>query len=353
MHPILAHIRHLALYLAAALTVGALVSAGLEAGGDRLWPALLVFLPATLAYALLCLSSWYICRAFPLTGGTSLVRLLFVHALASTLASSFWGGATNGWARLMDGVVGGQQASALLDGRGPAIFLTGALVYWLGSTVHYLIIALETSREAERRSLEHHLLAKEAELKALRAQIDPHFMFNSLHSISALTSTDPAAARRMALLLADFLRETLRLGALRRITLAEEFALVERFVGIEQVRLGARLRFERVSADDVDQCLVPPLILQPLVENAVVHGVAELVEGGRVVVRASRTPTLVTLVVENPCDPDRPRSRGVGLGLELLRRRVTTQYGVADAVESREENGWFRVELRLPVERAA
>src|SRR6185436_9290533 len=144
-------------------------------------------------------------------------------------------------------------------------------------------------------------------------QIDPHFIFNSLHSISALTTTDPVAARRMCLLLADFLRETLRLGA------------------TEHIRLGPRLQVTCDSSAEAGACLVPPLLLQPLVENAVVHGVAQLVEGGAIRIAASRAGSTLTITLENPCDPDRQRTRGVGLGLELLRRRLTTQFGVYDA----------------------
>jgi LytS/YehU family sensor histidine kinase len=178
-------------------------------------------------------------------------------------------------------------------------------------------------------------------------------MFNSLHSISALTTTDPAAARRMCLLLAEFLRETLRLGACHRIPLAEEFALADRFLAIEQIRFGARLRVRRQANADVDPCLVPPLILQPLVENAVVHGVAQLVEGGTIEMTATRSPALLTITLENPCDPDRPRTRGVGLGLEVLRQRLTAQFGLANAVQAAEGLGRFRVEVRLPVETTA
>ncbi len=233
------------------------------------------------------------------------------------------------------------------------MFLVGTLVYWLVAAVHYLFIAVEASREAERKALEQNLLAKEAELKALRAQIDPHFMFNSLHSISALTATDPSAARRMCMLLADFLRETLRLGANHRISLTDEFALADRFLAIEQIRFGSRLQFERHAAVDVGSCLVPPLILQPLVENAVVHGISQLIEGGIIRMTATRSPALLTITLENPCDADRPRTRGVGLGLDVLRRRLTTQFGIADAVHAAEEPGRFRVEIRLPLETTA
>ena len=94
-------------------------------------------------------------------------------------------------------------------------------------------------------ALRHQMLAAQAELRALRAQITPHFLFNSLNSISALTSTDPAGARRMCILLGDFLRGTLQVGSLDRIPLSQELALVDQFLQIEQVRFGDRLRVER------------------------------------------------------------------------------------------------------------
>ena len=95
-------------------------------------------------------------------------------------------------------------------------------------------------------------------------------------------------------------------------------------------------------------CLVPPLLLQPLVENAVTHGVAQLVDGGTIRVAATRSGSTLTITLENPCDPDRPRTRGVGLGLQLLRQRLTNQYGAADAVYAQEQSGHFRVEVRIP-----
>jgi LytS/YehU family sensor histidine kinase len=94
---------------------------------------------------------------------------------------------------------------------------------------------------------------------------------------------------------------------------------------------------------------VPPLLLQPLVENAVIHGIAQLVEGGTIRMTAHREGPTLTVTVENPCDPDRLRTRGVGLGLEVLRKRLTTEFGVYDAVRAEEHAGRFKVEVRIPV----
>lgn len=353
MHPVLSHRRYLVVYLLVWVLFGVLLAAGFEGTGERALVSQIVFVPMVAAFAVACLSTWYSCRVLPLTSDARAWRALPAHALASALASGAWGIAVSGWARLVDRVFGDVGAVSVQADRGPALFLVGMLLYWLATAVHYLLIAVEASRDAERRALELNLSAREAELKALRAQIDPHFMFNSLHSISALTSTDPVAARRMCLLLADFLRDTLRLGAHDRISLSEEFALADRFLAIEQIRFGPRLRIERRTTEDVGACLVPPLILQPLVENAVVHGVSQLIDGGTIEMTARRTPGVLTIALENPCDPDRQRSRGVGLGLDVLRQRLATQCGIADAVHVAEAVGRYRVELRLPVVTAA
>jgi LytS/YehU family sensor histidine kinase len=187
-------------------------------------------------------------------------------------------------------------------------------------------------------------------LTSLRAQIDPHFLFNSLQSISALTTADSAAARRMCLLLADFLRDTLALGARKRIALSSELALARRFLAIEQVRFGDRLRVAVEAPPDAEACEVPPLLLQPLVENAVTHGVAHMLEGGTVTIRVEKRPTSLVVAVENPCDADRPAGRGTGLGLRNVRERLQSEYADEAVLQSGESNGQFVARLELPLE---
>src|SRR5260370_2632838 len=123
-------------------------------------------------------------------------------------------------------------------------------------------MAVQSGREAE-------LLAREAELKALKAQIDPHFLFNSLHSISALTAVDAGRARDMCIRLSDFLRNSLRLGERTTIPFSEELALARTYLEVEQVRFGQRLRVAQDIEEAYCDCDVPPLLLQPLVENSI------------------------------------------------------------------------------------
>ncbi len=352
MHPIFDNRRRLAVYLLAWLLIAVLLSLGLSR--DTALPvAAVFFLPISLIYAFISLSAWYVCRVFPLDEHSRSWAAGVALVMAAVVASVMWVGMAGAWATAIDYLAGGADADALYTDQRPLLFVIGALLFWLAAAFHYLLIAFEASRVAETRALELNLLTREAELKALRAQIDPHFIFNSLHSISALTTTNPMAARRMCLLLADFLRDTLRLGSSSRISLADEFALAERFLAIEQIRLGPRLQVTRETDSEAGACLVPPLLLQPLVENAVVHGVSQLVEGGTIRMTATRTGSTLTITFDNPCDSERPRSRGVGLGLELLRRRLTAQFGVYDAVQTAEQSGHYRVEVRLPAVTAA
>lgn len=346
MHPILNHRGRLAIYALVWMLMGLLLALGFRVGG--VWLSAGFFVPLSLAYGAASLSAWYVCRAFPLGEGSTTRGLLLAHVLAALLISVAWVALAAPWARALDALASTTDAHTFYSTQWPLLFVVGVLLFWLTATFYYLLTAFEASRDAEQRALSLSLLAREAELKALRAQIDPHFIFNSLHSISALTASNPAAARTMCLLLADFLRDTLRLGERRTIPLEEELSLAERFLAIEQVRLGARLQVTRDIQPEALPCLVPSLLLQPLVENAVVHGIAQLVEGGTIGIAAVRSGSMLQISLENPCDPDRTGSRGVGLGLALLRQRLTTEFGAYDAVSVDERDGRFRVEVRLP-----
>jgi LytS/YehU family sensor histidine kinase len=230
----------------------------------------------------------------------------------------------------------------------PLLFAGGVLLFLLSLAVHYTFLAFETAREAEHRRLQLEVLAREAELRALRAQIDPHFLYNSLNSISALTGRDPAGARRMCLLLSEFLRNTLNLSALHRIPLADELALVDRFLDIEQVRFGARLQVARNVDDGAQRCLVPPLILQPLIENAVGHGIARLLDGGVITLSITLRGERLSIAIENPCDPDPSVRPSAGVGLDNVRRRLEATFGKAARLETRSEPSRFQVNIDLP-----
>lgn len=345
MQRLLARGGPLVLFLGLWAFVGGLLATLLVAGGGLGWTAALaVALPLAAVYAFVCLSSWYVARSMPL-GGTGALRTGATAALAAIISSAGWLGLARVWMRAL----GSRGVSGVADlaGVDALIFGFGLLLYLLSLAISYLFVSVEQSREAERHSFEAQVLAREAELRSLRAQIDPHFLFNSLHSISALTAADPAGARRMCLLLADFLRDTLMVGAEARIPLSRELELAGRFLDVERVRFGSRLQ-ACLDPGNAGDCLVPPLMLQPIVENAVTHGIAHALDGGTIRIAARCSPTQLFIVVDSPCESDRPRRDGGGVGLSNVRGRLRALHGNDARVTTAEQDGVWRVEVMMP-----
>jgi two-component system sensor histidine kinase AlgZ len=353
MHPILGYPRRLAIYLFAWLTLSELLFYLITYHSGVGWlDAGIFFFPLSIFYGFVCLSAWYSCRGIPIEG-TSFAGLIGPHLLAAILVSFFWVATAKAFARVLGHFERFRGAPERVANITQLLLIIGILLYLLAVALFYVILAQEESREAEQRAMHAGILARDAELRALKAQVNPHFLFNSLHSISALTSTDPKRAREMCIALADFLRSTLGLGEKELIPLEEELSLIHSFLAVEKIRFGARLQMEEQVDKDVLDCMVPPLILQPLVENAVSHGIANLTEGGWIRLHAGYDDqrSSVSIQVENSFDPEAPARRKSGVGLANVRRRIDTRYG-NNASFSVEKNGErFHVGMLLPVEK--
>ena len=315
-------------------------------GGLGWLEAAAMSLPLTLFYALLCLAPRSMCRVLPI-GSTPVLKIFGNHLAAAVVAGLIWIVLAKGLALGL-----GQYFFARLNARFspqlPLLFGIAVLLYLLAVALHYVLLSVEASKEAETREQEARTLARESELKALKAQINPHFLFNSLNSISALATLDGARARDMCIKLSDFLRTTLKLGEKQRITLADELALARAYLEVEQVRFGARLRVEIDADPNCARCIVPSLVLQPLVENAVKHGIAGLVEGGAIRIEARCRDGRLQVKICNEFDPDSPASSRHGLGLRNVRDRLRAVYENSARVDTQASGGKFDVEMELP-----
>ncbi|HEY6548434.1 MAG TPA: histidine kinase [Vicinamibacteria bacterium] len=350
MQPILSDRRHLIAYVAAWEVLGALIALLLALTDRFSWvEALVLALPLSALYAFICLGAFWVCRATPLTTA-GLARVMGAQLAAAALSSLVLFQAALGWAGLLDRTALfprplREQADTLV----PLLLGMGVALYLLSAAGHYLMAAFAASRRAETEALKYQVLSREAELRALRAQLHPHFLFNSLNSISALVGARPDEARRVCLLLADLLRQSLSAGKHDFATLGQELALVRSYLAVEKVRFGERLLVEEQIEAAAEACRVPSLLLQPLAENAVTHGIAALLEGGTVRVRAELRSGELVVALENPRD-EAARSRpGTGLGLDSVRRRLDAVYGREATVAVTREPSSFRVELRLPL----
>jgi len=221
-------------------------------------------------------------------------------------------------------------------------FYADMLAYWAAIGV---IHAIEYYQQQAR--LDGALRA--AELENLRAQLQPHFLFNTLQSISTLIHRDPAAADRMLTHLSDLLRLSLRNGGAQEVPLREELGFLERYIEIMRVRFGDRLQIDVAAGPDVMDALVPSLVLQPIVENAIRHGMTSRAERGHVAVRATRNGAVLTLEVsdDGPGLPKTPAAGNGGIGLANTRERLARLYGSASSVAIIDGAG-LTVRLTIP-----
>jgi hypothetical protein len=337
MHPILAARARFILYLAAWVPLVALMAYVSRPSGGSWLLAAVALVPACLVFAFDCLSPWYLCRVLPLQL-SNLTRIVTTWAAAAA-----GGGALLAALAWFTSRLTGQPLQNL-----GLLAVLGAILFLLSAGLHYTALASAASRAAEQRAAEAGSLARDAELRALRMQINPHFLFNSLHSIAALATQDGPRARDMCIRLSDFLRSSLRLSGREDIPLHEELALARSYLAVEQVRFGARLRIAEDIAPGCENCGIPALLLQPLVENAVKHGIAGMLEGGEIRIAVARRDGEVLVTLENPFDPDAPPPTRTGVGLTHVRRRLELRYAAQARFDAAAHGGIYRIELQFP-----
>lgn len=282
----------------------------------------------------------------------SLTRVIVTSVVASYALALVWTAADNlvdipvsGWLLGREGRIRG--VFGLFAG---SVYNAFTLLAW---SLLYFAIKHHDAMTAEReRAARAEALAQKAQLEALRYQIHPHFLFNTLNAISTLVADQRGAdATRMLARLGDFLRATLDGRATEQVTLAEELEFVQRYVDIEQVRLGERLVVQVDVPPEARPAHVPWLLLQPLVENAIRHGVSMREEGGTVTIQARRDGSQLSLVVadDGPGWAGGPApGNGNGIGLANTRERLRALYGDRQSLEVDSGTGGARISIRLP-----
>jgi sensor histidine kinase YesM len=239
--------------------------------------------------------------------------------------------------------------------RGVALwqFLIAVIVYCALAGVTYTAQVHARLRAEQERSARARALQTEAELAALRAQLNPHFLFNTLHTLLALVREDPPRAEKALEQFGDLLRHALRAQRETRDegTFAEEWKFVRDYLALEELRLGGRLRLNVAVDPGTLDCIVPVFCLQPLVENAVRHGIAPRAAGGRLAIGARLDDGCVELTVEDDGPgADAETVAAGGTGLRILRQRIEALHGDRGAVvvEPRRPGGGFAVRVRIP-----
>lgn len=225
---------------------------------------------------------------------------------------------------------------------------TGIFIYGLVILTYYLFVNLTNLSEKNAREAQLETLVKETELKMLRSQINPHFLFNSLNSISALTLTDPEKARNMIVKLSEFMRYALSRKDEQPVTLQSEFENVGLYLDIEKVRFGDRLTTEENIEKECLDIKIPVMLLQPLFENAVKHGVYESTESIIIRTIAKIVKGYLEITINNNYEPGHSSTKGTGTGLLNVNRRLELFYGNNSSLKTTRENGNYTVTLFIP-----
>ncbi len=291
------------------------------------------------------LSLWYPAKYIPLEQN-KITKVLLSHTIGAILAAILW---ILIGTYLMLSVIGfGDKYETFIYSTLPWRFLIGILFYALITSFYYMIIYYTGFNERMIKEAELKNLVTEAELKSLKFQINPHFIFNSLNSMSALTEIDPQKAKSMILKLADFLRYILATNDREKNKLSEELKNIRLYLDIEKVRFEDKFEFKEEIETECLNVDIPNMILQPIFENVIKHAVYETLEKVVLTLRCKIKDDYLKISIENDYDETSTPHKGTGVGLKNIYERLKLIYHMDNLMEVKKEKGKFSVTLFIP-----
>lgn len=297
-------------------------------------------------FAIIGFSLWYVLR-FNLREKQSVFDVIINHLIIAVIIIAVWIGLA--YFILYYLYSYNHSYIQFLNESIPWRVVTGVFYYLLFVMFYYMILYYEDLQDKLKIESELQTLVKEAELSALKSQINPHFLFNSLNSISSLTISDPDKAQEMVIKLSDFLRYSLSHDKEEKTILKQEFENIQRYLDIEKVRFGHRLNFVWKVPDHCFEFEIPNMILQPLIENSIKHGVYHSTEEVLIELKCRRTKDFVTIEITNDYDPEATKKVGKGIGLVNIRKRLELIYQRVDLLETIADKMVFKAILKLPI----
>lgn len=298
-------------------------------------------------YALIGISFWYMTRFISLEYYTA-SRLFTNHIAAAFVTSGIWIGISY---FMLTNLIVNEDYLAFLKASLIWRFFIGILFYFVIAAFNYVMIYYSNFKEKVLRETELNALVKEAELTSLKYQINPHFIFNSLNSISSLTVSDPKKAQEMTIKLSEFMRKTFSKNDHQTIKLKDEINSVNIYLDIEKVRFEDKFEFVNELPEDCLELEVPNMILQPLFENAIKHGVYESIKKVYIHLTCEESEEYIKLIVSNDFDPESMPRKGEGIGLKNIKNRLKLIYKQENLITSEKVDEKFIVKLFIPKEK--
>ncbi len=229
-------------------------------------------------------------------------------------------------------------------------FVIGILYYFLMTAFYYIVIYYSGFQERIVKETELKSLVTEAELRSLKFQINPHFIFNSLNSMSALTEIDPKKARQMIIKLADFLRFTLANNDRQKTTLTEELKNIKLYLDIEKIRFEDKFEYVEELHEECGKTEIPSMILQPLFENAIKHAVYETLNTVTIKLTCKRQDDFLKITLCNNFESESYK-KGAGVGLKNIEDRLKLIYRQDNLMEVKKDNNKFTVSIYIPLQK--
>ncbi|MBN2425078.1 MAG: histidine kinase [Calditrichaceae bacterium] len=295
-------------------------------------------------------SVWYVCKSTPFSAGKWHV-LILRHGASVVFLVLAWFILISVYSELLIQLYPEVAWKKIFQQTIWFFILSATMFYFLIMILNYFLILLERTREIEQQALYNHIAAVQAELKSLKSTIHPHFLFNSFAALDTLIRTDPEKAREVCIQLSDFLRYSIRYGEKEFVTIGDETEHIKNYLEVEKVRFGDRLYYEMDLDPELKKIKILPFVLLPLAENAVKHGVSQMIGRSELKLQISRTRDRILISFINPYDPESPAVVSSGSGLDNLRRRLNAHYGDKTNLHVTRKNGIATAVIELPLEK--
>ena len=299
----------------------------------------------TAIFGVLGVGLWFLVK-FSDVEKLSLKEIFIRHITTGAVSITLWFGSS--WLLLTAITAHNTEYIQMLSNTMIVRIIAGILLYIILITVFYLLINYQNLLERKAREESLQGLLHESELNSLRAQIKPHFLFNALNSVSSLTVTNPPRAQEMVINLSEFMRYSLSFSDNSMSTLRQELNHVRLYLEIEKVRFGERLLVEENMEESLMHWTLPPMILQPLIENAVKHGIYDSTGKSWIKLDAVQEGTRLNLTISNNFDPEAVNKKGTGTGLSNVMKRFRMIYGINHLVQVEKSEDIFTIKLSIP-----
>ncbi len=294
------------------------------------------------------ISTWYICKGLPFEK-ENFSSFFLRHFLSLILILGIWIGLTAFYFEILLNYIPSIDRNILYNESIPFLAGAGIFIYLFSTLIYYLIFANEKLKLSEKEALQKQLEASRSEIQALKTTIHPHFLFNTLNLLSPLIKQDPVLASELISHLSEFLIYSFEHSIKQNSTLTDELDHVRNYLSVEKFRLGERLKVKYDIGKDTSDLIVPPLILLPIVENSIKHGISRKLKGGKISIKTERRNNFLVITIKNPFEDSGETPVGRGYGLRNLKKRMELYYEGEGGVLTENKDDIFTVNIFIPV----